>query len=110
MARLLVPYAKNETKKTGAFIQQILSAQTNVRGKPYIKYLRTQNCKNISPPSRIRITTTMEQKIICGDSLEIMRGFADKQFDLVLTDPPYGLGIDGQKEFISANPKHNRKH
>jgi DNA modification methylase len=33
-----------------------------------------------------------EQTIICGDSLEIMRGFKDKQFDLVLTDPPYGIG------------------
>ncbi len=51
----------------------------------------------------------MEQKVICGDSLEIMRGFADKEFDLVLTDPPYGLGIDGQKQSFSANPKHNRK-
>ena len=28
-------------------------------------------------------------KIICGDSLEVMRGFTDKQFDLVLTDIPY---------------------
>lgn len=35
-----------------------------------------------------------EQKIIQGDCLEIMRGFSDKQFDLVLTDPPYGIGID----------------
>jgi len=30
-----------------------------------------------------------EQKIIQGDCLEVMRGFADKSFDLVLTDPPY---------------------
>src|SRR3990167_6088320 len=30
------------------------------------------------------------QQIINGDCLEIMRGFADKSFDLVLTDPPYG--------------------
>lgn len=30
--------------------------------------------------------------------------------DLALTDPPYGIGIDGQKESISKNPKHNRKH
>ncbi len=29
-------------------------------------------------------------EIICGDSLEVMRGFADKSFDLILTDPPYG--------------------
>lgn len=32
-----------------------------------------------------------EQKIIQGDCLEVMRGFADKSFDLVLTDPPYGI-------------------
>jgi site-specific DNA-methyltransferase (adenine-specific) len=31
----------------------------------------------------------MKNEIICGDSLEVMRGFADKEFDLCLTDPPY---------------------
>jgi hypothetical protein len=31
------------------------------------------------------------QEVICGDSLEIMKGFADKSFDLVLTDPPWGI-------------------
>lgn len=30
-----------------------------------------------------------EQIVIEGDSLEVMRGFADKSFDLVLTDIPY---------------------
>lgn len=30
-----------------------------------------------------------EQKIIQGDCLEVMKGFADKSFDLVLTSPPY---------------------
>ncbi len=30
-----------------------------------------------------------KQELICGDSLKVMRGFADKSFDLVLTDPPY---------------------
>lgn len=38
-----------------------------------------------------------EQKIIEGDCLEVMRGFADKQFDLVLTDPPYGVDFKGEK-------------
>jgi len=32
----------------------------------------------------------MSQEIIQGDCLEVMKGFADKSFDLVLTDPPYG--------------------
>ena len=30
-------------------------------------------------------------EIICGDCLEVMRGFKDNQFDLCLTDPPYGI-------------------
>lgn len=48
-------------------------------------------------------------QVILGDCLEVMRGMPDKCVDLVLTDPPYGLGIDGQKLSVSDNPKHNRK-
>jgi len=29
-----------------------------------------------------------------GDAVEIMKQFPDKSFDLVLTDPPYGVGVD----------------
>lgn len=36
-----------------------------------------------------------EQKIIQGDCLEVMKIFPDKSFDLVLTDPPYGIDIGG---------------
>jgi site-specific DNA-methyltransferase (adenine-specific) len=43
-----------------------------------------------------------------GDCLEILPTLP--HFDLILTDPPYGLGIDGQEEDRkSRNPKHNRK-
>jgi site-specific DNA-methyltransferase (adenine-specific) len=38
-----------------------------------------------------------------------MKQCNDKQFDLAIVDPPYGIGIDGQKESICKNPKHNRK-
>ena len=31
-------------------------------------------------------------KVICGDCLEVMKGIPDKSVDLVLTDPPYGIG------------------
>jgi len=45
-----------------------------------------------------------------ADNLEIMRGFADNEFDLAIVDPPYGIGIDGQKQSINLNnPKANRK-
>ncbi len=33
-------------------------------------------------------------KIICGDCLEVMKDIPDKSIDLVLTSPPYNLGID----------------
>lgn len=34
-------------------------------------------------------------KIYCGDCLDLMREMPDKSVDLVLTDPPYGIGEDG---------------
>lgn len=43
------------------------------------------------------------------DCMEAMRNIPDKYFQLAITDPPYGIGIDGQKISINKNPKHNRK-
>jgi DNA modification methylase len=41
----------------------------------------------------------------CRDILPLL-----PRVDLVLTDPPYGIGISGQKMSIANNPKHNRKY
>lgn len=35
----------------------------------------------------------MIDTVICGDCLEVMRGMEDNSVDLVLTDPPYGIGL-----------------
>lgn len=44
------------------------------------------------------------------DCMEYMKQFPDNYFDLAIVDPPYGLGIDGQKlNNTNKNPKHNRK-
>jgi len=52
----------------------------------------------------------MKNQVIQGDCLEGMKMLPDKCIDLVLTDPPYGLGIDGQKKSVNKhNPKANRK-
>ena len=50
-----------------------------------------------------RKTKMSEQTIIKGNCLEIMKGFADKSFDLVLTDPLYGIGADKN---LRANKQH----
>jgi hypothetical protein len=52
-------------------------------------------------------------RLMCGDSTSIdavERLMAGNVPNAIVTDPPYGIGIDGQKKSISANPKHNRKH
>ena len=36
----------------------------------------------------------MINQIICGDCLDVMKHIQDKSVDLVLTDPPYGIGYD----------------
>lgn len=44
------------------------------------------------------------------DCLEVMRRYPDGYFDLAVTDPPYGLGVDGQKERRDIrHPQHSRK-
>ena len=43
------------------------------------------------------------------DNMELMSRYPDNYFELAIVDPPYGIGIDGQKKSINKNPKHNRK-
>jgi site-specific DNA-methyltransferase (adenine-specific) len=50
-----------------------------------------------------KITITNE------DNMELMARYSDNYFDLAIVDPPYGIGIDGQKKSVNKNPKHNRK-
>lgn len=48
-------------------------------------------------------------RVFLKDCMEGMREYPDKFFDLAIVDPPYGIGMDGQKKSICKNPKHNRK-
>ena len=43
-------------------------------------------------------------QIVCGDCLEIMRGWPDGCVDLVLTDPPYGIGFQSNS---AINPRYD---
>jgi DNA modification methylase len=42
-----------------------------------------------------------ENQIIQGDCLEVMRGMEDKSVDLILTDPPYGIGKDFENDDLN---------
>ena len=52
-------------------------------------------------------------KLYNMDCMQGMKEFPDGFFDLAIVDPPYGIGIDGQKKRVCGNPKHkesNVKH
>jgi site-specific DNA-methyltransferase (adenine-specific) len=48
-------------------------------------------------------------KITNEDNMELMARYEDNYFDLAIVDPPYGLGIDGQKE-NKKGKQSDRKH
>lgn len=47
--------------------------------------------------------------LLNGDCMDYMRDLPDNAFDLAIVDPPYGIGIDGQKE-CKQGKKSDRKH
>src|ERR1035437_9246362 len=46
-----------------------------------------------------------ENKIICGNCLEVMKDIPDSSIDLIVTSPPYNLKINRIKKEISKNWK-----
>ena len=47
-------------------------------------------------------------KITNEDNMELMARYPDNHFDLAIVDPPYGIGISGQKE-VKRGKKSDRK-
>ena len=56
----------------------------------------------------MKITENIE--LLNCDCMEYMRTLPDNAFDLAICDPPYGIGIAGQKKCVCKNSKHNRKY
>lgn len=45
----------------------------------------------------------LENKIIWGDCLDVMKRLPDKSVDLCLTDPPYGIGMDNSNKRVKPS-------
>nr|UVX41552.1 MAG: DNA methylase [Bacteriophage sp.]UVY16057.1 MAG: DNA methylase [Bacteriophage sp.]UVY66513.1 MAG: DNA methylase [Bacteriophage sp.] len=58
---------------------------------------------------RRRSTVLELNRLYNLDCMQGMKEFPDGFFDLAIVDPPYGIGIDGQRKRVCRNPKHNRK-
>src|SRR5210317_1678059 len=77
--------------------EHILAFKRSVAGNqsclPLVKYMLSSLIGLATYPKRIN----MKNKILCGDSLEVLKDFEDNYFDSVVTDPPYGLAFMGKK-------------
>ena len=49
-------------------------------------------------------------QIINDDCMNIMKQTPDNYYDLAICDPPYGIGIDGQKESIKGKKSDRKYH
>jgi len=56
-----------------------------------------------------RVSDCALSEVYLMDCIAGMKHYPDKFFDLAVVDPPYGIGVDGQKLSVCKNPKHNRK-
>ena len=45
-----------------------------------------------------------------ADCMDIMKQYPDKYFDLAIVDPPYGIGISGQKECKKGKKSDRKLH
>ncbi len=54
----------------------------------------------------MKVTDKIE--ITNEDNMELMARYPDKYFDLAIVDPPYGLGIDGQKKSVAKIKKSGK--
>lgn len=50
----------------------------------------------------------LQNKIYCGDSLELIKQIPDKSIDLVYTDPPYLLPYSTSDTIISLKILHTK--
>jgi len=56
-----------------------------------------------------RTMSKLISEVTNEDCMVMMSRYPDKYFELACIDPPYGIGVDGQKKIVCNNPKHNRK-
>ena len=53
------------------------------------------------------MVSKFQNKIICGDSLKLIKNLPDESIDLILTDPPYGIKKEGIKNSSDLETFYN---
>ena len=71
---------------------------------------KVENIDEIPAFAKHVLPAVPSSEVYLEDCVKALKRFNDNHFDLAIVDPPYGIGIDGQKQIINLNnPKANRK-
>lgn len=54
----------------------------------------TKHMKTVTASAGENILSGKLDKILCGDSAEMLRDFPDNCVDIIVTSPPYNFGLD----------------
>ena len=65
---------------------------------------------NLDRLAELRWPGDFIDKVICGDCLEVMKLIPDKSIDLILADPPYGIGFNYNENFTDYNEPKKYGH
>lgn len=77
------------------------AAERKVKGRKQKEQKRDKiyYAKNHSfSPVNVAVPSEFENKILCGNSLELLKGLPDNCVDLIFTSPPYNFGLDYQEQ------------
>jgi DNA modification methylase len=94
------------------FPENLLPSQEGVINEPAGDDDEAPEAPAIPKTVRGDVYTIGNHRLMCGDSTlidDVDKLMDGAKADMVFTDPPYVIGIDGQKQSVNANPKHNRK-
>jgi DNA modification methylase len=120
----------SESKKAGAVLNAILREVSQIGSygiksgkRQYVDFnteRKVQNRKskeknraqyyyaqeNEFSDSNASLPDSLANRIICGDSLDVLRSFPDNSIDLIFTSPPYNFGL----EYDSQDDSHFWEH
>lgn len=83
-------------KKMAALFPEITTAKSMRQAMSWMKQKAKTVTRTLDVEGNIDYAH-VEDKILLGDSVEVIKEIPDESFHLVLTDPPFGIGYDKRK-------------
>lgn len=85
-------------QKMVALFPEIGEAKSMNQAVSWARHKAASITRVINVNAEPEVYKTIEEAIVLGDSVEVIKTIPDGSFNLVLTDPPFGINYDHRKE------------